>query len=110
MVVVVSKATFATSTTVSANQASGTNYEFIGPGIIKFFCFPSNADVRYTLSVGGTPIADPNSQPSRFGATGGMGNALPEIEQKVTGGRVILTFVSTTGAPTVDFRLEWYPL
>jgi len=98
-------ATFATSTTESANQVKAT-YDYIGPGNLKLYMLPSNAAVRVNLFVNGVQILR-NEQVGWFGTTGAMDTSANLVTSVNTlGGRVELTFVATTGTPTVDFQLQ----
>lgn len=102
--VIASGATIATSTTESTNQVKAT-YDYIGPGSLKLFMLPSNAAVRVNLFVNGVQILR-NEQVAFFGTTGGMDDSANLVTAVNTlGGRVELTFVATTGTPTVDFKL-----
>lgn len=99
-----SGATFALSTTESGNKVKET-YDYIGPGNLKLYVLPSNAAVRVNLFVNGVQILR-GEQPAFFGTTGSLDTSANLVTSVNTlGGRVELTFVSTTGTPTVDFLL-----
>jgi len=100
---IATKQTFATSTTESGNQVIAT-YDYITAGKLKLFAKGSDANVRCNLFVNGQQILR-NAQ-IFFGTTGTLdvsSNLIAEIP--TLGGRVELTFVATTGTPTVDFLL-----
>jgi len=99
----ISKQTFATSTTESGNQVLST-YDYVSAGVIKLFAKGSDANVRCNLFINGTQILR-NSQVF-FGTTGTLSTADNLVAEVPTlGGRIELTFVATTGTPTVDFLL-----
>ena len=99
-------ATFATSTTPSANQVQNT-YDYIGAGKLKLYALASLATVVVDLFVNGIQIAR-RLPISFFGATGGMDTSANLINDVSTlGGRVELVFTATTGTPTVDFLLTF---
>ena len=98
------KATFALSTTESANQVVST-YDYIGPGTLKLYTLGSDATVRVNLFVNGVQILC-NAQIGWFGTTGAMDTSANLVTAVNTlGGRIELTFVATAGTPTVDFLL-----
>lgn len=102
--VIAQKATFATSTTESANQVIAT-YDNVGPGQLNFYCKPSDANVRVNLFVNGQQVLR-NAQMASFGTTGTLDTSANHVTAwNTAGGRVELTFVATTGTPTVDFIL-----
>jgi hypothetical protein len=100
----VSKATFALSTTESANQVKAT-YDYIGAGKLLLYMLPSDATVRVNLFVNGVQVLR-NEQCGWFGTTGSMDTSAHLVTAVNTlGGRIELTFVATGGTPTVDFLL-----
>ena len=97
-------ATFALSTTESANKVKAT-YDYIGPGVLKLYAYPSDATMRCNLFVNGVQILR-SEQAAFFGTTGSMDTSAHLITAVTTmGGRVELTFVATAGTPTVDYLL-----
>jgi len=99
-------ATFATSTTESANQVQNT-YDYIGVGKLMLYAFASAGTVLANLFINGTQIAR-RLPVMFFGSTGGLDTSAHLVTAINTlGGRVELTFVATTGTPTVDFLLTY---
>lgn len=98
------------STTESANQVQST-YDYVGPGKLRLFAKGSDANVRVNLFVNGTQIC---RRMAVFTGTAGTMDTSANLVADVPtmGGRVELTFVATTGTPTVDFLLthEGVPL
>lgn len=96
---------FALSTTESANKVEST-YDYIGPGKLRLFAKGSDSTVRVNLFVNGQQICR-RQQLFSSGTAGTLdvsANLVAEIP--TLGGRVELTFVATTGTPTVDFLLS----
>jgi len=101
----------ALSTTESANQVQST-YDYVNPGKIRLFAKGSDATVRVNFFINGQQVCR-RMQLSSSGTAGTLStsdNLIAEIP--TMGGRVELTFVATTGTPTVDFLLthEGVPL
>jgi len=95
---------FALSTTESVNRVIAT-YDYIGPGNIKLYLFPSAATVRTNLFINGVQILRGGQVPWH-GTTGSMDTSSHLVTSVNTlGGRIELTFVATTGTPTVDYLL-----
>lgn len=94
----------ALSTTESAQQVQAT-YDYVGPGKIRLFAIGSAATVRVNLFINGQQVARTLALPSSgtAGTLDTSANLVAEIP--TTGGRVELTFIATTGTPTVDFLL-----
>lgn len=94
----------ALSTTESANQVQAT-YDYVGPGKIRLFAKGSDANVRVNLFINGQQVC---RRMAIFTGTAGTLDTSANLVADVgtlTGGRVELTFVATTGTPTVDFLL-----
>jgi len=99
-------ATFATSTTESANQVQNT-YDYIGVGKLMLYAFASAGTVLTNLFINGTQVAR-RLPVMFFGSTGNLDTSAHLVTAVNTlGGRVELTFVATTGTPTVDFLLTY---
>jgi len=100
------KAAFATSTTESANQVQNT-YDYIGVGKLMLYAKASAGTVLANLFINGTQIA--RRLPVMFSGTAGSMDTSANLITAVNtlGGRVELTFVATTGTPTVDFLLTY---
>jgi len=97
------KMTFALSTTESGNQITPT-YDYIGPGRLRLFAKGSDATCRCNFFVNGQQIL--RTSQFFFGTTGTLDTSANLVADVPTlGGRVELTFVATTGTPTVDFLL-----
>jgi len=100
----------ALSTTESANQVQAT-YDYIGPGKLRLFAKGSDANVRCNLFINGQQVL---RRMAVFVGTAGTMSTSDNLVADVTtmGGRVELTFVATTGTPTIDFLLthEGIPL
>lgn len=94
---------FATSTTESANQVQAT-YDYVGPGKLRLFAKGSDANVRVNLFINGTQVC---RRMAIFTGTAGTMDTSANLVADIStlGGRVELTFVATTGTPTVDFLL-----
>lgn len=101
---IASKTAFALSTTESANQVQAT-YDYVGPGKISFWAKGSDSTVRVNLFLNGQQICRQMQLPSSgtAGTLDTSANALTTFWTR--GGRVELTFVATTGTPTVDFLM-----
>lgn len=104
--VIASGAALATSTTVSANQVQNT-YDYIGAGQLKLYARGSAQTVQANLFVSGIQILRNFTIP--FSGTAGALDTSAHLCCSVPtlGGRVELTFVATTGTPTVDFILTY---
>lgn len=99
------------STTESANQIQAT-YDNVLPGKLKLFAKGSDATVRVNFFVNGQQICR-RMQLSSSGTAGTLDTSANLVaEVNTLGGRVELTFVATTGTPTVDFLVthEGIPL
>lgn len=94
---------FALSTTESANQVQAT-YDNITAGKLRLFAKGSDANVRVNLFINGQQIC---RRMAVFTGTAGTMDTSANLVADVPtlGGRVELTFVATTGTPTVDFLL-----
>lgn len=101
----------ALSTTESSNQVQAT-YDYIGAGTLFLYARGSDATVRVNLFVAGQQIL--RRSPTVFtGTAGALDTSAHLISMtKTLGGRVELTFVATTGTPTVDAVLSFdsFPL
>ena len=100
----------ALSTTESANQVQAT-YDYVNPGKIRLFAKGSDANVRVNLFINGQQVC--RRMAVFTGAAGTLDTSANLVADIPTlGGRVELTFVATTGTPTVDFLLthEGVPL
>lgn len=95
---------FSLSTTESANKVEAT-YDYVGPGKIKLFAKGSDATVRVNFFVNGQQICR-RQQLSSSGTAGTLDTSANLVAEVPTmGGRIELTFVATTGTPTVCFLL-----
>lgn len=100
-----SKTAFALSTTESANQVQAT-YDNIGPGKLYLYAKGSDSTVRVNFFVNGQQVCRSMQLPSS-GTAGTLDTSANLIAAIGTiGGRIELTFVATTGTPTVDFILS----
>ncbi len=103
--VLAGKTAFALSTTESADQIIPT-YQYIRPGRVTLYAKASAATVFCNLFIQGVQVLRSLNVP--FTGTAGT---LDRSANKVTsvntmGGRVEMTFIASTGTPTVDFVLE----
>lgn len=101
----------ALSTTESANQVQAT-YDYVTPGRLRLYAKGSDATVRVNLFINGQQVCR-RMQLSSSGTAGTLDTSANLIADINTmGGRVELTFVATTGTPTVDYLLthEGIPL
>lgn len=97
---------FALSTTESASQVQQT-YQYIGAGKLRLFCKGSDGTVRVNFFVNGTQICR-RMQPFSSGTAGTLDTSAGLMaDVTTTGGPIELTFVATTGTPTVDFLLAF---
>lgn len=95
--------TIALTTAESSNQVTQT-YDYIGPGRLRLFAKGSDANVRCNLFINGQQVL--RRAQIFFGTTGTMSTSDNLVADVPTmGGRVELTFVATTGTPTVDYLL-----
>jgi len=94
------------STTPTANLVQNT-YDYIGAGQLKLYARASAATVLCDLFVNGVQVV--RRLPIMFtGTAGAMDTSAHLITSVPTiGGRVELTFVATTGTPTVDYLLTF---
>lgn len=103
---VISMGTATLSTTETSNQVQNT-YDYVGPGILHFYCKAGTAAVVLcNLFLQGTQILRRLTIP--FSGTQGTLSTSDNLITSVPtllGGRVELTFVATTGTPTVDWLL-----
>jgi hypothetical protein len=98
--------TTALSTTETANLIQST-YDYVGAGQIKLYAKASNATVLCNLFINGVQILR-RYPVVFFGATGTMDTSANLITSVPTmGGRVELTFVATTGTPTIDYQVNF---
>lgn len=104
--VIAAGAAFATSTTESANQVQNT-YDYIGAGQIKLFAKSSAATVYCNLFINGVQVLRRCAIP--FTGTAGTLDTSANLVTSVptAGGRAELTFVASTGTPTVDYILSF---
>lgn len=101
---IASKTAFALSTSESANQVQAT-YDYVGPGKLRLWAKGSDSTVRVNLFINGQQVCR-NMQLFSSGTAGTLDTSANLIAEIPTmGGRVELTFVATTGTPTVDFVL-----
>lgn len=96
----------ALSTTETANQVQNT-YDYVGAGRLHLYAKASAATVLANLFVNGTQVC--RRLPIMFTGTAGTIDTSANLVTSVNtlGGRVELTFVATTGTPTVDFLLTF---
>lgn len=95
------------STTETANQVQNT-YDYIGAGKLNFYAKASAAVTTLcNLFVNGQQILRRMTVP--FSGTQGTLDTSANLITSVNtlGGRVELTFVATTGTPTVDWLLTY---
>lgn len=96
----------ALSTTESANLVQNT-YDYVGAGQIKLYAKASLSTVLCNLFINGVQIL--RRTPVMFTGTAGTMDTSANLITSVPtiGGRVELTFVATTGTPTVDYLLTF---
>lgn len=102
--VIASDTALALSTTRTANLVQNT-YDYIGPGFLTLYSKASLATVLCDLFVQGNQVIR-NQKIPFTGTAGTMDVSANKVTTvKTMGGRVELTFVATTGTPTVDYLL-----
>lgn len=94
------------STTETANLVQNT-YDYIGAGQLKLYAKASAASVLCNLFINGVQVL--RRTPIMFTGTAGTIDTSANLITSVPtlGGRVELTFVATTGTPTVDYLLTF---
>lgn len=94
------------STTETTNRVQST-YDYIGAGQLKLYAKASAATVLVNLFVNGVQVL--RRLPIMFTGTAGTIDTSANLVTSVPtlGGRVELTFVATTGTPTVDYLLTF---
>lgn len=104
--VIASGAATALSTTETANLVQNT-YDYITAGQLKLYAKASAATVLCNLFVQGIQVL--RRVPIMFTGTAGTISTSDNLVTSVptAGGRVELTFVATTGTPTVDYLLTF---
>lgn len=104
--VIASGAATALSTTETSNLVQST-YDYIGAGQLKLYAKASAATVLANLFIQGVQIL--RRVPIMFTGTAGTISTSDNLITSVPtmGGRVELTFVATTGTPTVDYLLTF---
>jgi hypothetical protein len=104
--VIAAGAATALSTTETANLVQNT-YDYVGAGQVKLYAKASAATVLANLFINGTQIL--RRVPIMFTGTAGTIDTSANLITSVPtlGGRVELTFVATTGTPTVDYLLTF---
>jgi len=103
----ISMGTATLSTTETANQVQNT-YDYIGAGKLNFYAKASAAVTTLcNLFINGQQILRRMTVP--FAGTQGTLDTSANLITSVNtlGGRVELTFVATTGTPTVDWLLTF---
>ena len=92
------------STTETANLVQNT-YDYIGAGQLKLYAKASAATFICNLFINGVQIL--RRYPVIFTGTAGTIDTSANLVTSVPtlGGRVELTFVATTGTPTIDYQL-----
>jgi len=103
---IASGAATALSTTETANLVQNT-YDYIGVGKLYLYAKASAATVLCNLFINGTQVC--RRLPVTFTGTAGTIDTSANLIAQVptAGGRVELTFVATTGTPTVDYLLTF---
>lgn len=103
---IASAAALALSTTETANQVQNT-YDYISAGRLNLYAKASAATVLCNMFVNGTQVC--RRLPVTFTGTAGTIDTSANLITSVPtmGGRVELTFVATTGTPTVDYLLTF---
>lgn len=104
--VIAAGAATALSTTETANLVQNT-YDYVGAGQLKLYAKGSAGTVLCNLFVNGVQIL--RRTPIMFSGTAGTIDTSANLITSVPtlGGRVELTFVATTGTPTVDYLLTF---
>lgn len=94
------------STTETANLVQNT-YDYVGAGQLKLYAKASAATVLCNLFINGVQVL--RRYPVIFTGTAGTIDTSANLITSVPtmGGRVELTFVATTGTPTVDYQLNF---
>lgn len=94
------------STTETANLIQNT-YDYVGAGQIKIYAKASAATVLCNLFINGQQVL--RRCPIMFTGTAGTIDTSANLISSVPtlGGRVELTFVATTGTPTVDYLVTF---
>lgn len=94
------------STTATSNLVQNT-YDYIGAGQLKLYAKASAATVLCDLFVNGVQVL--RRFPVVFTGTAGTLDTSANLVTSVPtlGGRVELTFVATTGTPTIDYLLTF---
>lgn len=96
----------ALSTTETANLVQNT-YDYIGIGKLHFYAKASAATVLANLFVAGQQVLRRIKVPFT-GSAGTLDTSANLVTSVNTmGGRVELTFVATTGTPTIDYLLTF---
>lgn len=104
--VIAAGATLALTTAETANLVQNT-YDYIGAGQLKLYARGSLATVLCNLFINGVQILR-RYPVVFFGTTGGLDTSAHLVTSVPTlGGRVELTFVATTGTPTIDYQLNF---
>jgi len=103
---IASAAALALSTTETANQVQNT-YDYISAGKLHLYAKASAATVLCNLFINGTQVC--RRLPITFTGTAGTIDTSANLVTSVNtlGGRVELTFVATTGTPTIDYLLTF---
>jgi len=104
--VIAAGAATALSTTETANLVQST-YDYVGAGQVKLYAKASAATVLANLFINGVQIL--RRYPVVFTGTAGTIDTSANLITSVPtmGGRVELTFVATTGTPTIDYQLNF---
>lgn len=104
--VIAAGAAYALSTTESTNRVNNT-YDYIGAGQLKLYAKASAATVSCNLFVNGVQVL--RNCPIMFTGTAGTIDTSANLVTSVPtlGGRVELTFIASTGTPTVDYLLTF---
>lgn len=103
---IASGAAVALSTTETANQVQNT-YDYLGVGKLHLYAKASAATVLINFFVNGTQVCRRLACPFT-GTAGTIDTSANLITSTPTaGGRIELTFVATTGTPTVDYLLTF---
>lgn len=96
---------FALSTTESADKVIPT-YQYIKPGRITLYARGSDANCYCNLFIQGVQVLRRQQIPFS-GAAGALDKSAHKVASVNTmGGRVEMSFVASTGTPTVDYILE----
>jgi len=104
--VIAAGAALALSTTETANLVQNT-YDYIGAGQLKLYAKGSAGTVLANLFINGVQVL--RRTPVLFSGTAGTIDTSANLITSVPtlGGRVELTFVATTGTPTIDYLLTF---